>query len=212
MKVKEVFYTLQGEGRNTGRPAVFCRFVGCNLWSGREQDRATAICKFCDTDFLGGQDYSENGLVEKIASTWGVVGDLDDCAKGVASGGKPLVVFTGGEPGLQLSESLIHRLRRMNFDVAVETNGTIELPNGVYWITMSPKACAPIRQTFGHEIKVVWPQDGINLKDLERLDYRDHYLQPMAGVDGALQATIDTCLKNPKWHLSLQTHKTIGVR
>lgn len=213
MKVKEIFYTLQGEGRNTGRPAVFCRLVGCNLWSGREQDRETAICRFCDTDFLGGDDYTEDELVEKIIGTWGVVGDLADCAKGIASGGRPLVVFTGGEPGLQLTTSILHTLRVRNFDVSVETNGTIALPIGpVYHITMSPKAGAPIKQTFGHEIKVVWPQDGIDLNALEKLDFRDHYLQPMAGVDGSLQATIDACLKNPMWRLSLQTHKIIGVR
>lgn len=211
MKIKEIFYTIQGEGHSVGRPAVFCRFVGCNLWSGREQDRATAICQFCDTDFLGGFDCEEDDLVDRIVDTWGRSGDLDDCAKGIKSTGAPFVVFTGGEPGLQLTASLIDKLRRKYFDVAVETNGTIKLPDGVYWITMSPKSGAEIKQTKGHEIKVVWPQD-IDLNELKSLDYRYFYLQPMAGHPGALQKTIEAVLKNPGWRLSTQTHKMIGIR
>ena len=211
MKVKEVFYTIQGEGHSAGRPAVFCRFVGCNLWSGREQDRATAICRFCDTDFLGGEDFTEDELIEKIVDTWGRVGDLDDCAKGIKSVGTPFVVFTGGEPGLQITGSLIYKLRRKLFQVAVETNGTIKLPEGVYWITMSPKVGTEIKQTKGHEIKVVWPQD-IDLSELKSLDYMYYYLQPMDGHPGSLQTTIDAVLQNPGWRLSLQTHKMIGTR
>lgn len=213
MKIKEIFYSIQGEGRNAGRPAVFCRFVGCNLWSGREQDRASAICKFCDTDFLGGDDYTEDELVEKIVGTWGNVGDLVDFAKGIAAGGRPLVVFTGGEPGLQITTTILTALRKRGFDVAIETNGTVALPIGpVYHITVSPKAGTVIRQTFGHELKVVWPQNGIDLGAMEKLDFRNFYLQPMDGRPGSIQETLEMVLRNPMWKLSLQTHKIIGVR
>lgn len=212
MNVKEIFYSIQGEGRNAGRPAVFCRFVGCNLWSGQEKHRESAPCWFCDTDFLGGSDYDEDGLVNAIASSWGKPTGLDDCAAGKIADGKPFVVFTGGEPGLQLTESLIHKMRLKGFDVAVETNGTLELPKGVYWITVSPKAGVVIKQTKGHELKVVWPQQNMDLNAMRRMDFDHFFLQPMDGQAGAVDETIQTVLANPGWKLSLQTHKITGVR
>jgi 7-carboxy-7-deazaguanine synthase len=211
MKIKEVFYSIQGEGINTGRPAVFCRFVGCNLWSGREKDRAKAICQFCDTDFLHGTEYTEDQLVKRIVSEWRNTTSLDDVALG-KSGGSPLVIFTGGEPGLQLTESLIHKMRVKNFDVAVETNGTVDLPEGVYHITVSPKAGTELKQKKGRELKVVWPQDGIDLDAMKKLEFDYYYLQPMDGKPGSIEETISTVLANPAWRLSLQTHKIIGVR
>lgn len=211
MKVKEVFYSIQGEGRNAGRPAVFCRFVGCNLWSGREQDRQSAICKFCDTDFLGGFSICEDDLVDLIMKTWMDAPDLTDCAIGGCKKAHPLVVFTGGEPGLQLTDSIIHKLRIRGFNVSVETNGTVPLPKGVYWITVSPKVGTDIVVKSGHELKVVWPQD-FDLEYLESFDFRDFYLQPMDGISTSLKDTVNTVLSRPVWKLSLQMHKIIGVR
>ena len=211
MKIKEIFYSIQGEGHNTGRPAVFVRFVGCNLWSGREQDRHKAQCRFCDTDFLGGDDYTEDELVDKVLATWGSPGGLDDCAKGVTVSGSPFVVFTGGEPGLQLTASLIHRLRCLHFDVAVETNGTVPLPEGVYWVTVSPKAGTELVTTKGNEIKLVWPQP-YDLPALEKMDFRYFYLQPMDGISGAVDNTVRTVLVHPRWRLSLTTQKIIWGR
>lgn len=211
MKVKEIFYTIQGEGANTGRPAVFCRFAGCNLWSGREKDRATAECRFCDTKFVGGTTYTEEGLVDAIREAWGDTGGMADCAKGLSGGGKPLCVLTGGEPGLQITESFMHKLRLAGFSVAVETNGTIAMPEGVYWITVSPKAGTKIVQRSGHELKVVWPQP-LDLAELRKMDFKIYYLQPMDGFPNSVQITIDAVMKNPGWHLSLQTHKIVGLR
>lgn len=212
MRIKEIFYSIQGEGRNTGRPAVFCRFTGCNLWSGREKDRDKSICQFCDTDFLGGFEIDEDDLVNRILCLWMNSAELDDCACGEkAQNGHPLVVFTGGEPGLQLTETLIHRMRERNFDVAVETNGTVELPKGVYWITVSPKYGSVLKVRSGHELKVVWPQP-FDLGELSKLDFDYYYLQPMDGVNNSQKKTAMTVLTNPKWNLSLQTHKIIGVR
>lgn len=211
MKVKEIFYTIQGEGVNTGRPAVFCRFSGCNLWTGYEKDREKAVCKFCDTDFVGGEKYTEEELVAAIVNQWPTPRDLDDCARGVIHKHKPLVVFTGGEPGLQLTSSLIESLRKHNFNVSVETNGTVTLPKGVYWITVSPKFGSKLVQTKGNELKLVWPQP-FNLDELLKLDFDHYWLQPMDGYDGSVQLTIDTVMKNPSWKLSLQTHKITGVR
>lgn len=211
MKIKEIFYSIQGEGHNTGRPAVFCRFVGCNLWSGLERDRPSAQCKFCDTDFVGGESIEEDELVKRIIDTWVGGKELEDVAKRKNSSGRPFVVFTGGEPGLQLTSSIIHKMRLSGFDVAVETNGTIKLPEGVYWITVSPKSGTKIAQTTGHEMKVVWPQD-IDLKELQQLDFRYFYLQPMGGHHNSAQITVDMVMNNPAWRLSLQTHKIIGVR
>ena len=199
MKVKEVFFTIQGEGRNAGRPSVFCRFTGCNLWSGKEKDRSSAICKFCDTDFLDGKNYEERQLHNKIVSSWG------------KREGKKLVVFTGGEPGLQLTSTLIYSLQRDGFDVAVESNGSVKLPTGVYWKTISPKSGADLVETKGSELKVVWPQD-LDMKFLQGLDFRHRYLQPMDGHDGAVEKTIEFVMKNPAWKLSLQTHKIMGIR
>lgn len=198
MRVREVFKTIQGEGRNAGRAAVFCRFSGCNLWSGREADRGSADCRFCDTDFVGGDTYQEKELMDLICETWG-------------AGASPFVVFTGGEPGLQLTGSLIHSMRERGFNVAVESNGTIELPPGPYWRTVSPKAGAAIKQVWGNELKVVWPQP-LDLRELATMDFRYFYLQPMAGVDGAVGLVVDEVMRNPKWRLSLQAHKVIGLR
>lgn len=209
--VKEIYYTIQCEGAQTGHPAVFCRFAGCNLWSGREQDRASAQCRFCDTDFRGGERYEEQDLFGKILAEWGSTLAMSDCAVSKV-GSHPLCVFTGGEPALQLTESLIMRLIRANFSVAVETNGTLPLPDGVYWRTVSPKAGTTLKQTWGNEMKVVWPQQDLDLDYLRSLSFKHFYLQPMDGVDGAVQQTIDKVLQDPRWNLSLQTHKTVGLR
>ena len=208
-QVKEIFYTLQGEGANAGRPAVFCRFAGCNLWSGREQDRATAVCKFCDTDFvgtdgtLGGKFSSADALADQIAAQW----PTPDQAH-------RFVVMTGGEPLLQVDTALIDALHARGFEIAVETNGTIAAPTGIDWICVSPKAGAPWIQRKGQELKVVWPQAGFALEELESADFENRYLQPM---DNALRADntekcIAMCLQRPAWRLSLQTHKITGIR
>jgi len=213
-KVKEIFYTLQGEGRSSGRPAVFCRFSGCNLWSGREKDRSNgkgSCAAWCDTDFVGGKRYTEEELVQKIKEAWGRDAKLKDCASGIP-GVVPMVVFTGGEPALQLTESLLHRMRVENWNVEVETNGTTLLPKGVYWTTVSPKHGTEFRD-HGHALKVVWPQD-FNLEELEKLSFKEFYLQPMDGpnLQDNIEATVRTCLSRPKWRLSLQTHKIVGIR
>jgi 7-carboxy-7-deazaguanine synthase len=208
--VKEIFYTLQGEGANAGRPAVFCRFSGCNLWSGLESDRATAICRFCDTDFVGtdgsggGKFKTASGLVEAVKAHW----------PSLPRRIQPFVVCTGGEPGLQLDEELVDAFHRAGFVVAIETNGTVELPNSIDWITLSPKARATIRIRNGHEIKVVWPQEGIDLDELERLDFGLLFLQPLDDANAAdnTRECVETCLRRPAWRLSLQTHKLLGIR
>ncbi|MEM1325815.1 MAG: 7-carboxy-7-deazaguanine synthase [Bacteroidota bacterium] len=204
-KVKEIYYTLQGEGHHAGRPAVFCRFTGCNLWSGREADRHKAICQFCDTDFVGtdgenGGKYTAIALVEKVASLWG-----DDSP--------PYVVCTGGEPLLQLDELLIEAFHEKNIEIAIETNGTMAVPKGVDWICMSPKAGTDIVVTKGHELKLVYPQVNALPEDFEHLDFDYFYLQPMDG-DFQIRNTqlaIDYCLQHPKWHLSMQTHKYLEI-
>lgn len=208
--VKEIFYTLQGEGANAGRPAVFCRFSGCNLWSGLERDRANAICKFCDTDFVGtdgaggGKFKSAEDLVSAVHDHWPV--EQDEVP--------PFVVCTGGEPGLQLDDALIAEFHRAGFTVAVETNGTVDLPAAVDWITLSPKANAPLRVHAGQEVKVVWPQVGVSLEELERLDFKVRYLQPLddAAVADNTRECVEACLRRPAWRLSLQTHKLLGIR
>jgi organic radical activating enzyme len=167
------------------------------LWSGREVDRFKSVCQFCDTDFVGGITYSEDYLIKSICDTWG-------------EGSKPFVVFTGGEPGLQLTPSLIHKLRIEGFDVSVETNGTVELPEGVYWRTVSPKSGSFMKQTWGNELKVVWPQD-FHLEELKSLNFDYFYIQPMDNSEDSLQKTLDIVMKDPWWRLSLQTHKIIGV-
>ena len=213
MKIKEIFYSIQGEGFWTGRPAVFCRFAGCNLWSGLERDRSSAICKFCDTDFRDGYSRTEDQVAEDVIATWTTETSLSDCAKGNTITAKPFVIFTGGEPGLQLTGSLIDKLYVSGFFIAVETNGTIELPTecNPYWVTMSPKAGTLIKQKRGHEIKVVWPQD-MDLRALETLDFKYRFLQPMHGHPGSIEDTKNEVLKNPGWWLSLQTHKILNVR
>jgi 7-carboxy-7-deazaguanine synthase (Cx14CxxC type) len=202
--VKEIFYTLQGEGANTGRPAVFLRFAGCNLWTGREEDRATAICQFCDTDFLGGTKFaSAEELAEEVAGQW--------FGNGTS---KRFVVITGGEPLLQLDRPLIDRLHAKGFELAIETNGTIAAPAGLVWICVSPKAGAPIVQRSGDELKVVYPQKGMMLESFERLKFDHFFVQPMDGPDVEQNTELATryCLEHPKWRLSLQTHKLLGIR
>ena len=206
--VKETFLTVQGEGAQAGRPAVFLRFAGCNLWTGREQDRAKAVCNFCDTDFVGmdgpggGRFRTPRDLAEHVAGFWPK-----------APGGRPLVVCTGGEPLLQLDPPLIEALHEAGFEIAVETNGTVEAPPGIDWITVSPKGTAPVVQRSGHELKLVYPQPGLDPADFTGWDFRRFSLQPMDGeamMENA-QAAFDYCLAHPQWSLSLQTHKWIGA-
>lgn len=211
-KVKEIFYTLQGEGAQAGRPAVFCRFSGCNLWSGREEDRAKAICQFCDTDFWGmdgenGGKYSAEALADKVIGLW---------PREMKNGelpGKPYVVCTGGEPLLQLDEELIEAFHQRGLEVAVETNGTVAAPEGIDWICMSPKANTELLISQGHELKLVYPQANAEPERYENLDFEHFYLQPMDGVFGQqnIQLTLAYCLEHPKWKLSLQTHKLLGI-
>ena len=208
--VKEIFYTLQGEGAQTGRAAVFCRFVGCNLWSGQEKDRGSAICKFCDTDFLGtdgpdgGKFDTEAGLAEQIEQTW----------QSTSTSGKRFVVFTGGEPLLQLDRPLIDALHTRGFEIAVETNGTVAAPSGLDWICVSPKAGAKLIQNTGDDLKLVFPQTGAPPEEFQGLAFGHFFLQPMDGPHR--QANTDQalryCLGNPVWRLSLQTHKFVGIR
>jgi 7-carboxy-7-deazaguanine synthase len=216
--VKEIFYTLQGEGRNAGRPAVFCRFSGCNLWTGREADRERAICQFCDTDFVGvGPDGGRFGDAESLAdavlSRWPVV------ERGRASGGRPLVVCTGGEPLLQLDADAVNALHARGFEVAVETNGTQRAPAGIDHICVSPKADAPLVLTRGHELKLVYPQREPEAQPerFESLDFEEFFLQPMDMGDieqtqRNVRAALDYCLAHPRWRLGLQTHKLLAIR
>ena len=206
--VKEIFYTLQGEGVHTGRAAVFCRFAGCNLWSGREQDRATAICQFCDTDFVGvegpdgGRFETAHALADRIAQTW------------QSSGGKKFVVCTGGEPLLQLNAALIDALHARGFEIAVETNGTIAAPRGIDWICVSPKAGAELVQTSGDELKLVFPQADAPPENYQHLAFHHFFLQPMDGPlrEQNTQQALRYCMEHPAWRLSLQTHKFVGIR
>ena len=209
--VKEIFYTLQGEGANAGRAAVFCRFAGCNLWSGREEDRAEAVCRFCDTDFVGldgtrGGRYADAAeLVRTVTGVWG---------EGAGSAGRRLVVCTGGEPLLQLDAPLIEALHAAGFEVAVETNGTQTAPPGIDWLCVSPKAGAPFVQRQGDELKLVFPQSGAEPERFEALPFGEFFLQPMDGPDVAAhtEAAVRYCLEHPRWRLSLQTHKIVGIR
>lgn len=206
--VKEMFYTLQGEGAQSGRPAVFCRFSGCNLWSGREQDRHQAVCDFCDTDFVGtdgqngGKFASATGLAKAARALW------PD-----ALGGQPYVVCTGGEPALQLDEPLVEAFKTAGFEVAIETNGTRPLPPGIDWICVSPKASAQLVITRGQELKLVYPQLQAPPERFAGLDFEHFYLQPLDGpaAQENLAATVRYCLAHPQWKLSLQTHKIIGI-
>jgi 7-carboxy-7-deazaguanine synthase len=208
-QVKEIFYTLQGEGANAGRPAVFCRFAGCNLWSGREEDRASAVCRFCDTDFVGA-DGPDGGRFADAAALAAAIGSCWTAAHA----GPHLVVFTGGEPLLQLDAPLIDAMHAAGFEIAVESNGTIAAPAGIDWLCVSPKAGAPLKQTRGNELKVVVPQPALSLDDLAELHFERFYLQPMDGPDAAAntQWAIAQCLRDPRWRLSVQTHKVIGIR
>lgn len=206
--VKEIFYTLQGEGANAGRPAVFCRFAGCNLWSGREEDRAGAVCQFCDTDFVGaegdgGGKFSDAlTLAAAIARAW----------RG-AKTGEELVVLTGGEPALQLDSRLIEALHAQDFEIAIETNGTLPLPWGIDWICVSPKADAALSVTEGDELKLVFPQALAMPEQFEDLAFDYFFLQPMDGPEREknTRQAIDYCLAHPAWRLSVQTHKILGI-
>ena len=206
-RIKELFYTLQGEGSNAGRAAVFCRFSGCNLWSGQERDRPTATCQFCDTDFVG-VDGEGGGIFDSAAGLAGAAWQLWPQASG-----RPLVVCTGGEPLLQLDESLVHAFHQVGFEVAIETNGTQLPPPGIDHICVSPKAGAPLKLRHGQDLKLVYPQTGIDPHELATLDFNRFYLQPKDGPsrDENLRLTLTYCLSHPQWHLSLQTHKIVGI-
>ncbi len=252
--VKEIFYTLQGEGANAGRPAVFCRFAGCNLWSGREEDRARAVCTFCDTDFVGtdglggGKFVDAEALADAVASCWPVRGEASPSptllrrgreqgqeemgrlplppSGGVREGGDRgtnagtrLVVCTGGEPGLQLDTALIDALHAQGFAIAIETNGTVALADGIDWICVSPKADAPLVVTAGDELKLVYPQAAAMPERFAGLDFAHFLIQPMDGLPGDPQArasntarAVEYCLAHPQWRLSMQTHKLLGIR
>ncbi|MCB0687741.1 MAG: 7-carboxy-7-deazaguanine synthase [Saprospiraceae bacterium] len=206
--VKEIFYTIQGEGGQSGRPAVFCRFSGCNLWSGREEDRSKAICQFCDTDFWGvdgenGGKYSAIELSQKVKSLW------PENTSGI-----PLVVCTGGEPLLQLDAELIGAFHSHHLEIALETNGTIEVPKNIDWICVSPKANTELKQCSGHELKLVYPQKDISPEQFIHWPFQFFFLQPMDGPDikQNTELTIQYCMKNPQWRLSLQTHKLVGLK
>ena len=216
--VKEIFYTLQGEGQNAGRPAVFCRFSGCNLWTGREQDRHAAVCQFCDTDFIGtgpdgGRFPAAAELADAVLACWPTAVD------GRATGGRPMVVCTGGEPLLQLDVAAIEALHARGFAVAVETNGTQPAPAGIDHICVSPKADAPLTLRSGHELKLVYPQTQASAQPecFAGLAFEAFYLQPMDTSDPALtsqntERALAYCLAHPQWRLSLQTHKLLGIR
>lgn len=198
--VKEIFYTLQGEGIQAGRAAVFLRFAGCNLWSGREEDRHRAICRFCDTDFVGGEPFAYAGpLALRVQAAWD------------GREGRRFVVITGGEPGLQLDQALVDELHALNFEVAVETNGTKPLPR-VDWLTVSPKMGTEVIQRQGNELKVVVPQAGLDLDAMAEWDFRYFLVQPMDGNPAGLSTAIAWAMARPKWRISLQTHKLMGVR
>ena len=205
-KIKEIYYTLQGEGFHAGRPAIFCRFSGCNLWSGREVDRQNAICQFCDTEFWGvdgenGGKYESKDLVQKCLSLW------------PDSSQRPFIVFTGGEPLLQLDDALLKVFKEKDFYCAVETNGTLEVPELLDWICMSPKANTEIVVKGGDEIKIVQPQEGIEPQDFAKYRFKHFYIQPMDDENSErnIRYCIQYCKKNPQWSLSLQTHKILGI-
>lgn len=207
--VKEVFYTLQGEGANAGTPAVFCRFAGCNLWSGREADRAGAVCDFCDTDFVGTDGEAGGKFADAQALARAI-----DAAWPIRDAPERFVVCTGGEPLLQLDRALVEALHAKGFRIAVETNGTVPAPQGIDWVCVSPKSDAPLALEAGHELKLVFPQPKAPPERFERLAFRHFFLQPMDGParDANLRATIAYCLAHPRWHLSIQAHKVVGIR
>lgn len=210
--IKEMFYSLQGEGANTGRAAVFCRFSGCNLWSGREQDRAAAACDFCDTDFVGtdgdggAKFLGPELLADAVENLWLVPG-----AKGE---GTRFVILTGGEPGLQVDQALVDALRKRRFEIAIETNGTVAIPHGIHWVTVSPKGQETLALTEGDELKLVYPQKGQAPEDFADLAFDHLFLQPKddAKQKQNTQLALEYCRQNPKWRLSLQTHKLLDIR
>ena len=206
-RIKEIYFTQQGEGKNTGKDFVFVRFAGCNLWSGKEKHRASAICKFCDTDFYGtdgvnGGVYETKDLVTKIKSLW------------ISKDSEIRVVLTGGEPLLQVNDSLITALKKANIYIAIETNGTLKAPKGIDWICMSPKANTDIQLTEGSEIKVIYPQENLNPADFNNLNFSNYYIQPMVSKDyeANVSKSVEFCMQNSNWRLSLQTHKILGIR
>jgi 7-carboxy-7-deazaguanine synthase len=206
--VKEIFYTLQGEGANAGTPAVFCRFSGCNLWSGREQDRATAVCNFCDTNFVGtdGDGGGSFATADDLARV---------CRQTCGADNRPmLIVLTGGEPMLQVDLPLIDALHARGFNIAIETNGTLPVPDTIDWVCVSPKAGADLKQTSGDELKLVFPQPGLDPSSLLKLDFEHRFLQPMDGPSQArnTDAALAYCMAHPPWRLSVQTHKVLGIR
>jgi 7-carboxy-7-deazaguanine synthase len=208
--VKEIFYTLQGEGANAGRPAVFCRFSGCNLWTGREADRSDAVCTFCDTDFVGvgpdgGKFATAGELAAAVSERWPWQS---------SEGSHPLVVCTGGEPLLQLDEAAVSALHTAGFEIAVETNGTQPAPDGIDWICVSPKSTAALVLTRGQELKLVYPQSDAPPERFELLDFEHFFLQPMDGpmVEANTRLAVAYCLAHPRWRLSVQTHKALGIR
>jgi len=210
-RIKEIFYSLQGEGAQVGRPALFCRFSGCNLWTGQEEDRERSICQFCDTDFVGidgnngGVFDSPEELVEKIKSLWP--------RKENKLLGAPFVVLTGGEPGLQIDPEIISAFHNQGFEIALETNGTIDIPRGIDWVCVSPKAGTKLKVQKGNELKIVFPQKGLEVKDFEYLPFDHFFLQPLYNhnYEDNLHLTLEYCFQNPIWKLSLQIHKVIGI-
>lgn len=207
--VKEIYFTLQGEGAQAGRPAVFCRFAGCNLWSGLEKDRASAICQFCDTQFVGsdgpggGKFENADTLAKACMAQW----------EKAEARARPLVILTGGEPMLQVDDALIAGLHGQGFEIAIETNGTLPVPRSIDWICVSPKAGADLVQKSGDELKLVYPQEGLDMGALESLDFTNFFLQPMDCPDRTAnnQAVLEYSIEHPKWRISLQTHKLIGI-
>ena len=206
-RIKEIYFTQQGEGKNTGKDFVFVRFAGCNLWSGKEKHRASAICKFCDTDFYGtdgvnGGIYKTKDLVTKIKSLW------------MSMDSEIRVVLTGGEPLLQVDDSLITALKKENIYIAIETNGTLKAPKGIDWICMSPKANTDIQLTEGSEIKVIYPQENLDPADFNNMNFSNYYIQPMDSKDyeANVSKSVEFCMQNSNWRLSLQTHKILGIR
>ena len=209
--VKEIFYSIQGEGARSGRPAVFLRFAGCNLWSGREEDREKAICSFCDTDFVG-TDGTYGGKYSTAAEL--AITILNVWPKNNSKNSKPYIVCTGGEPLLQMDSELIDALHSVEFEIAIETNGTLVVPKGIDWICMSPKPNTTIKVIKGNELKFIFPQNQLNPGSFSNYEFDHFYIQPMDGpfISENIQKALAFCLENPQWNLSLQTHKLLGIR